>query len=202
MLSILFSRKLSDYFGGTMTIIPSRTSIRRRDRYLASTPSEAYMAPLLREWIERQICLTGRTGGRALDVGCGEQPFRHAIVTAGMTYHSFDVTQNAMGSVDFVGSLDGQLPIELTSRPPYDLLLCTEVFEHVAEWARAFRNLNRLLAPGGTLIVTYPHVYPPHEEPHDYWKPTTNSLRHFAIASGLLEVCIERSGDKSGFVVV
>ena len=38
----------------------------------------------------------------------------------------------------------------------FDLILCTEVIEHLPESAAAFKNLCRLLKPNGTLILSTP----------------------------------------------
>ena len=74
-------------------------------------------------------------------------------------------------------------------------MLCTEVLEHVADWAAAFANLSRLTAPGGKVLVTCPHFYPLHEEPYDFWRPTPHALRHFAEAAGFRVVALEKVGD-------
>jgi SAM-dependent methyltransferase len=36
----------------------------------------------------------------------------------------------------------------------YDVVLCTEVFEHVRDWRRVLGTCARALTPGGTLIAT------------------------------------------------
>jgi SAM-dependent methyltransferase len=64
-------------------------------------------------------------------------------------------------------------------------VLCTEVLEHVADWQAAWTNLASLLAPGGRLILTCPFIYPLHEEPYDFYRPTRHAIRHWAAQSGL-----------------
>lgn len=171
--------------------------LRRRTEYTALRRQDRWLVPLLaaaiRDRIER--CARGGTGERVcLDVGCGEQPLRPQLLEAGYTYASFDVEQNAAGNVDFVGAIDRPLPETLAARR-FDLIVCTEVLEHVADWPAAFANLARLLKPGGRLLVTCPHIWVPHEEPYDYFRPTSWALAYHAEANGLKAIEIQRLGD-------
>lgn len=63
-------------------------------------------------------------------------------------------------------------------RTPFDLVLCTEVLEHVADWRSAIRNLKAACKPGGYLIITTRRPgFPRHEHPNDYWRYTANFLQ-------------------------
>ena len=129
-----------------------------------------------------------------LDAGCGEQPFRSTLEAAGLTYHSLDVQQNAAHSVEFIGALDAGLPAAIP-RGAFSLVLCTEVLEHVARWDRAFENFSALLQSGGRIIITTPFVYPLHEEPHDFWRPTPYAVQNAAAANGFTVIEQHRLGD-------
>jgi SAM-dependent methyltransferase len=167
----------------------------RRATYEPTAREERFIVPLLRDAIAGALARhAAPAGSRMLDAGCGEQPFRAAVEQAGMEYHSFDVTQNAAGTVEFVGSLDGDLPAAMP-RDSFALVLCTEVLEHVARWDRAFSNLASLVARGGRIIVTTPFVYPLHEEPYDFWRPTPHALRDAAGTYGLRLIEERRLGD-------
>lgn len=50
--------------------------------------------------------------------------------------------------------------------PPasFDLILCTEVVEHIADSALALRGMRRLLRPGGVLVLSTPQRYSPLEQ--------------------------------------
>lgn len=155
------------------------------------------MVPLLAQAITARIerCAADGAGERlCLDVGCGGQPLRPQLTTAGFDYVSLDVTQNSAGTVDYLGAIDAELPQPLLDRR-FDFIICTEVLEHVANWPAAFANLTRLLKPGGRLLITCPHLWVPHEEPHDYFRPTSWALAHHADRAGLRSLEIERLGD-------
>lgn len=171
--------------------------LRRRTDYSVLRRQDRWLVPLLADAIEEQIERCARDGVRGrlcLDVGCGGQPLRSQLLEAGFTYASFDVEQNAAGTVDFVGAIDGTLP-ETLAAARFDLIVCTEVLEHVAHWPAAFANLAQLLKPGGRLLVTCPHIWVPHEEPYDYFRPTSWALAYHGEANGLKVIELRRLGD-------
>ena len=131
----------------------------------------------------------------ALDVGCGRQPFRTLLESRGLRYVGLDTQQNVDSTVAHVCPIDGELPATLLAEGPFDFILCTEVMEHVADWQSAFANFHKLLAPGGRLLITCPHLYPLHEEPYDFWRPTPYALRYFAARFSLNVLDQQQIGD-------
>lgn len=59
----------------------------------------------------------------------------------------------------------------------YDVIVCTQVLEHVANPFLAAAELYRILKPGGRLLLTVPAAYPYHAVPRDYWRFTRDSLQ-------------------------
>ncbi len=170
----------------------------RRATYEDASPRDSFIVGVLREGIRQALgsyATSPRAGARALDVGCGSQPFRNDLENLGYRYVGLDIEQNSEGTVDHVGAIDGVLPTSLCAGPVFDLVLCTEVLEHVSDWTSAFHNLAVLLAPGGTLIITCPFFYPLHEQPIDYWRPTPHVMRLFGNAVGLTLVSANQAGD-------
>jgi hypothetical protein len=180
-----------------MNYLP-RPALEERPSYEPSSPQEQFIVPLLRQRIERAIAtyaMPAPAQGRALDVGCGRQPFRKILESAGYSYTGMDAQQNPENDVDVVCAIDEPLPLQLTCGEPFHFLLCTEVMEHVADWDMAFRNLMALMAEGGRLLITCPHFFQLHEEPYDFWRPTLHALRYFALRTGLITLQEEAAGD-------
>ena len=50
-------------------------------------------------------------------------------------------------------------------------VVCVSVLEHVADISTAITEITRVLAPGATLLLTVPFLYPLHDT-HDVWRVT------------------------------
>lgn len=177
---------------------PTRPKLIERTVYEPCGPQEEFMVPLLGERIEGLLdkyATPDSAKARALDVGCGGQPFRKRLESSGYQYTGMDVQQNIDGAVDVIGAIDEPLPNQLLALGPFQFLLCTEVLEHVADWGTAFHNLATVLAPGGRLLITCPQFYQLHEEPYDFWRPTLHALNHFSNRVGLRTLTQEAAGD-------
>ncbi|MEN9390237.1 MAG: hypothetical protein RLZZ283_337 [Candidatus Parcubacteria bacterium] len=58
----------------------------------------------------------------------------------------------------------------------FDRVLCVEVLEHVKDPRQAFKEMKRVLKPGGKIVLSTRFLFPIHDAPHDYWRFT-----HFAL---------------------
>ena len=146
-------------------------------------------------WLESTTSRTvrRRPRSRVLDVGCGEQPLRELVEKEGGEYVGFDIEQNTNGSVDIIGFIDRDLPAPWPdSRTTYDVILCSEVLEHVADWHAAFSNLRRLVADEGRVVITVPFIFPVHMEPLDFFRATSYTIETFAGAHDfVVEECVK-----------
>jgi len=68
----------------------------------------------------------------------------------------------------------------LLSVESQDLIICTEVLEHVQDWKVFLQRLWSLLRNDGFLLLTTRSPgFPRHDYPNDYWRFTTDTLSDF-----------------------
>jgi SAM-dependent methyltransferase len=162
-----------------------RTNNLRKTSYTPQCPQEEFIVPLLKFEIERNINLILQNNriNRVLDVGAGSMPFKEMFISLGIEYYSLDPNPNQ--NPDFVGEIDGDISEIFEANGTYDLIICTEVLEHVAVWDNAFKNFHNLLNENGKILMSAPHFYSLHEEPFDFWRPTPHAFAYFANRNNL-----------------
>ena len=119
--------------------------------------------------------------GPCLDAGSGHSPFKKLMQEKGFAVTSLDV-EDRIGEVDLVADIQGMPEVASDS---FGSILCTQVLEHVPRPWDAFAEFARVLRPGGTLIVSVPHLSAIHEAPHDYYRYTRFGLEALAKQVGL-----------------
>ncbi|MEI6150594.1 MAG: methyltransferase domain-containing protein, partial [bacterium] len=74
----------------------------------------------------------------------------------------------------------------LTQEPSdsYDVVLSTQVLEHVENPAAYLAECRRILKPGGQLFLTTHGMYEEHGCPHDYFRWTSEGLEKLVASSG------------------
>jgi SAM-dependent methyltransferase len=119
--------------------------------------------------------------GRMLDVGCGTQPYRSLF--AGREYVGLDIDSPRSRSLGIADQLyDGStFPFPDSA---FDSVLSNQVLEHVFNPAQFLSEVNRVLRPGGRLLLTIPFVWDEHEQPFDYARYSSFGLAHLLEEHG------------------
>jgi SAM-dependent methyltransferase len=60
----------------------------------------------------------------------------------------------------------------------FDVVLATEILEHLPEPQRAVDEMRRVLRPGGSVVLTTRFLFPLHDAPGDYYRYTRYGLAH------------------------
>jgi SAM-dependent methyltransferase len=124
--------------------------------------------------------------GRILDAGCGDKPYREWFGTV-TEYVGLDVLPGPQ--VDIVVASDGCWP--LPDRY-FDALLSSQVLEHVEHLELTLSEMNRVLRPGGTMVLSFPFLYNEHGIPFDFQRFTAYRARQ--LLPGYEVVRLERQG--------
>ena len=115
-------------------------------------------------------------GSRILDAGAGEQQYRQYcshLNYVSQDFCEYDGDGNKKGLQ--TGAWDiSQINIisDIIAIPEpnasFDAILCTEVLEHIPDPIAALREFQRLLRPGGSLILTAPFASLTHFAPYHF----------------------------------
>ncbi|MCO6498454.1 MAG: class I SAM-dependent methyltransferase [Chitinophagaceae bacterium] len=132
--------------------------------------------------------------GSMIDFGCGTRPYEHLFsrITkyTGVDFEGGGNPYNkAKVDVYYNGST---LPF---SDGEYDNVLTTEVIEHVFNPDEIIKELNRVLKPGGLLLLTCPFAWPEHEQPWDYARYSSFGIKHLLEKNGFKIIRQEKTGN-------
>lgn len=107
-------------------------------------------------------------GSKVLDVGAGVAPYRHLFAHCEYKTHDFGKTPETIGrytTLDYESDITS-IPVANES---FDVVVCTEVLEHVPDPALAVKEISRILRPGGRLLLTAPLASMLHQEPYHFY---------------------------------
>jgi len=122
---------------------------------------------------------------KVLDVGAGTGRYRSFFTHC--DYYAHDLGQTPVLAGQYI-KLDYQSDINEIPVPDesFDVVLCTEVIEHVPEPIKAIEEMARVLKKGGRLLLTAPLASFLHQEPyHFYGGYTPHWYRKFLTGAGL-----------------
>jgi SAM-dependent methyltransferase len=125
---------------------------------------------------QQRSLLSGSDGKRILEIGSGQRRgsnlFQSAVefAPAGAEFQMTDVNPSLGHPI-----LDIRVPDQALGR--FDLVLCCNVLEHIDDLGAAVSGLASVCEDEGMVFASTPFVYPYHDEPGDFWRPTAYGLK-------------------------
>lgn len=108
---------------------------------------------------------------RILDYGCGGSPYK--VLFPNSDYRRADFLQSKNDNLDYILTEDSRVD---ESDEFFDLILSTQVVEHVTDPKTYFSECYRLLKPQGHLICTTHGSFHDHGCPFDFQRWTADGL--------------------------
>lgn len=121
-----------------------------------------------------------RAGSSVLDYGSATSPYR-PLLPADIEFLGADLPGNEQAQVTL--NPDGTVPMPDGS---FDLVLSTQVLEHVEDPDLYLRECRRLMRPGGSLVLSTHGIMYYHRDPEDYWRWTMVGLCQLLSRHGLV----------------
>ncbi len=115
---------------------------------------------------------------KILDVGAGHGDF--ADIFEGRKYYSLDIVPYP--EVDLVADLGEVNPFKNST---FDVVVLMNVLEHVYESRNLLRSITRIVAAGGSVVITVPFLLKVHQAPFDFARYTPYFIEKMAADSGL-----------------
>ena len=132
--------------------------------YASRNPTRRWLHAARREWISD--ALRGTSGRTAVEVGPGSGIYLPLLVELFEEVVAIDVEEAFLArarEVAGVRVLRDDVTRSALPAGSFDVVLCSEVIEHLSDPRPALLGLRRLLAPGGTLILSTPLRWSPLE---------------------------------------
>ncbi len=165
-------------------------------------------ATLRDEWVASRLKKMN-SGQRILDVGAGEgryKKYMSHLEYIAQDFNGYDGVGDGTGlhtgkwdhdNINIVSDIT-DIPVDDSI---FDIVLCTEVLEHVPDARLSIREMIRVLKPGGKIIITAPFCSLTHFSPYHF---TTGFNKYFYIdvlkANGCVIEELEPSGDWFSYV--
>lgn len=120
------------------------------------------------DFIVSQTSKYNKATSKVLDIGCGNGNISLALGSLGFNVRGIDVDatsiQTATNTNTFANvAFEVADANKFTITDEYDVVICSEVLEHLTHPQELVQSAYRILKPGGIMIVTVPNGYGPRE---------------------------------------
>jgi SAM-dependent methyltransferase len=131
-------------------------------------------------------------GSFVLDAGAGDGGYRHHFAAHRYESADFGELDKPYTHLTYRCRLDA-IPVE---DDRYDVVLLSQVLEHLPEPLAVLRELGRVLKPGAALWLSAPLFYEEHEAPYDFYRYTQFGFRYLLAEAGFT---VEQLGWLEGY---
>ncbi|PIR05759.1 hypothetical protein COV56_01075 [Candidatus Kuenenbacteria bacterium CG11_big_fil_rev_8_21_14_0_20_37_9] len=155
------------------------------------------LARILLNWHCREYL--AHLEGKVIDLGSG----------SGASYHKYLSNKAELIKTDgrAAKNLDAQIDLNDQLKIPgnfFDNAILFNVLYILKDPSHSLKEINRILKPGGKLLLSTPLIFNESPEPVDYWRFTFQGLRIILEQSGFKNIKIIRMGERfsSGVMLI
>jgi 2-polyprenyl-3-methyl-5-hydroxy-6-metoxy-1,4-benzoquinol methylase len=133
--------------------------------YNSRNPTRRWLHTARRDWISETIKSCSEHAGKALEVGPGSGLYLPLLADCFSEVAAIDRDPEYLRDLEPLAHSRGVVIIaqdicdNTLPAGSFDLILCSEVIEHIPDSARAISAMHRLLKPGGRLVLSTPQKF-------------------------------------------
>jgi SAM-dependent methyltransferase len=140
--------------------------------YTSKNPTRRWLHNTRRDWVNEAVKNQARnfTGARSLEIGPGGGGYlpllaevSASVIAADIEIEYLQHAEKIAADLDNLDCLIDDITKSTLPAGKFDLVLCTEVIEHIVDSQAALNGLKRLLAENGSLVLSTPQRYSPLE---------------------------------------
>jgi SAM-dependent methyltransferase len=116
-------------------------------------------------------------GKRVLEIGaCDVNGSLRPIIESRSPKEYIGIDIGPGNGIDVV--LDVKDIVKRFGENSFDVIVSTELLEHVRDWRTAIHNIKRACKPGGVILITTRSIgFPYHGYPYDFWRYEIDDMR-------------------------
>ncbi|MBE9538845.1 MAG: class I SAM-dependent methyltransferase [Proteobacteria bacterium] len=138
--------------------------------YTSRNPTRRWLHCSRRDWIVDHVQAVAGPLPRVLEVGPGAGGYLPVLAGVSSEVVAADIEEAYLSqarilteSIPGLTCVKDDITATALRTDSFNLILCTEVIEHIVDSDAALCGLRKILAPGGTLILSTPQRYSPLE---------------------------------------
>lgn len=138
--------------------------------YTSRNPTRRWLHCSRRDWIVGRVQAVADHLPRALEVGPGAGGYLPVLANIASEVVAADIEEAYLSqartlakSIPGITCIKDDITATALPTDSFNLILCTEVIEHIVDSDAALCSLCKILAPGGALILSTPQRYSPLE---------------------------------------
>lgn len=136
------------------------------------------------KWLFSDLCI--------LDFGAGSSPYAHLFKTPTYVRVDFEGKGHSHDKEEKAIYYDGKhIPFKDEN---FDLILSTEVFEHIFNLDEVLDELYRVSKKDGLMIITCPMIIAEHEMPNHFANYTSSGIKHLLKKHGFEIIAYKKIG--------
>jgi predicted SAM-dependent methyltransferase len=172
---------------GFCTVSQASTTLPLNSSQLPLEEIHGFNQKTRNRWVQAKA-RTVPTGSRVLDIGAGTCPYRSFFAHCDYKTQDFKKYEGIKknntteyGQIDYVSEITS-IPVPDES---FDVIVCTEVLEHVPRPIEALQEMVRIVRSGGRIFLTAPLGSGLHQLPYHYYGGFSPEwYRHFLKSFG------------------